>query len=293
MKRANIDKRKRGELKVRSHAYLYKSGEWIEGDLIVESSRIKITTNRGGIIYPLDNIEDLRMEKDGNKEYLTIDIGEDSLKLIIPKKSLSPIYRYLTFNIKFDKFLVYFLSPESRGGVFSMGVKWERGFIGIGKRAFWFLSREKQLRMGYDDISVIERDVRTIGEKERTVLVVNHVDRGEVMTTLILCPETTMALIEGYLTELTDKYKIKGEGLSDIEKEVATLVYSGIDSITIESMLGLDLDTLSRYCEKLEKFGLAKVVKVRKEVELTPKGVNFVRESAKKDSGLIDQIKEA
>jgi hypothetical protein len=102
-----------------------------------------------------------------------------------------------------------------------------------------------------------------------------------------------MAILEGYLTELTDKYKIKDKELSDIEKEVATLIYSGIDSITIESMLGLDLDTLSRCYEKLEKFGLAKVVKVRKEVELTSKGVNFVRESAKKDSGLIDQIKEA
>jgi len=279
------------ELKIRCKTNVFIDNKWVEGDLIISPAQIRINTKEKLFTYTIDQIDDILRPKRGVKNEIRLDIGtEEKLKLVLPDSYIEPIYRYFSYNMRMDKFIVYFLSPESRGGVVTRGVKWGRGFIGIGRKGLWLLSKPKIIRIGYDDVSQIELDNRTIGAKERKVLVINHVDEGEVLTSLILCPETTMHILSDYLTRITDKYKVK-EDLSDIEKETLTLVYSGIDSITIESMLQVDLDQLNKIYEKFERLGLAKVVRIRKELELTPKGVNFVREITKKDSKIIDRVK--
>lgn len=288
---AKKDSKKDKELKIRCKTNVFIDNNWIEGDLIISPTQIRVNTKDKIFTYTIDQIDDILRPKQGIKNEIQLDTGtKDKLRLVLPDKYFGSIYRYLSYSMKMDKFIVYFLSPESRGGVVTRGVKWVRGFIGIGRKALWLLSKFNITRIGYDDVSQIELEKRTIGSKERKVLVINHVDEGEVLTSLILCPETTMQILSDYLTKITDKYKVNEE-LSDLEKEALTLVYSGIDSITIESMLQIDLDRLNEIYEKFERLGLAKVTKIRKELELTPKGVNFVREIAKKDSRIIDRVK--
>lgn len=59
------------------------------------------------------------------------------------------------------------------------------------------------------------------------------------------------------------------------------LVYSGMDSSAIENMLKLSHKELEAVYEKLLGSGLAEVLYVRKEVQLTPKGVRYISESVK------------
>jgi len=288
---AKKNSKKDKELKIRCKTSVFIDDKWVEGDLIISPTQIRVNTKDKIFTYTLDQIDDILRPKRGVKNEIQLDSNTgDKLRLVLPDRYIEPIYRYLSYNMKMDKFIVYFLSPESRGGVVTRGIKWVRGFIGIGRRALWLLSKSNITKIGYDNVSLIELEKRTIGAKERKVLVINHVDEGDVLTSLILCPETTMQILSDYLKRITDKYKVKEE-LSDIEKEALTLVYSGIDSITIESMLQIDLDKLNEIYDKFEKLGLAKVAKIRKELELTPKGVNFVKEVAKKDSKIIDRVK--
>ena len=56
------------------------------------------------------------------------------------------------------------------------------------------------------------------------------------------------------------------------------MVYSGLSSVEIENMLGISTEELNKYFDKFVELGLAEVVKIRKEVQLTPKGVALVNE---------------
>ena len=113
-----------------------------------------------------------------------------------------------------------------------------------------------------------------------------YLDRGEVVTSFVLCPETTLDMLEEYLKQLIEEHKPK-EKLSEVEEQILTLVYSGVDSTGIESILGISTEELNKYYDKLINLGLAKVVKIRKEIALTPRGVILVNDIMKKMSGVM------
>jgi helix-turn-helix protein len=60
------------------------------------------------------------------------------------------------------------------------------------------------------------------------------------------------------------------------------LVYSGVDFASIENIIGISTDELNNYYDRLVDSGLAKIVKIRKEIELTPHGVNMVDKISKR-----------
>ncbi|MCS7130594.1 MAG: hypothetical protein NZ872_04165 [Archaeoglobaceae archaeon] len=194
------------------------------------------------------------------------------------------VFRFLAFNIKSDKFAVYFLSPALRGGVLVANSKWEKGYFSITESAVWFLSPERQIRVPLNAIGSVNKDTRTVGDKPRVVLALTHMEGKEVLTSFILCPETTLELLMDYLRRILEQQKPK-EKLSEIEEQILTMVYTGLDSSSIESVLGISTEELNKIYDKFVNLGIAKVVKIRKEIELTPKGVVIVSESAKNLGG--------
>ncbi|RLI75830.1 hypothetical protein DRP05_14040 [Archaeoglobales archaeon] len=255
-------------------AELYKDG-WVKAELTLTDESITIGTEK----VTIREIEDLELVEVDSSQAIRIKKGGD-IVFRVPGKLQSQIFRFLAFNLKSDRFAVYFLSPATRGGVVVTNVKWEKGYLSITDEAVWFLSPNKQLRISFDNLGSVDKDVRTVGGKQRVVLVIAHVEKGEVLTSLVLCPETTLEMLEHYLKQLIEKYKPKSE-LSDVEIQIATLIYSGVDSVSIESILGISTDELDKYFDKLVDLGLARVVKIRKELELTPKGVAVVSEAQK------------
>lgn len=194
------------------------------------------------------------------------------------------VFRFLAFNMKSDKFAVYFLSPALRGGVLVANSKWEKGYFSVTDSAVWFLSPEKQIRVPLNSLGSVNKDKRTVGDKQRLVLSITHMEGREVITSFILCPETTLELLMDYLQRILEQQKPK-EKLNEIEEQILTMVYTGLDSSNIESILGISTEELNKIYDKFVSLGLARVVKVRKEIELTPKGVVLVSESAKKLGG--------
>ncbi len=113
------------------------------------------------------------------------------------------------------------------------------------------------------------------------MLVLTHVEGSEVLTSFVLCPETTMDMLQEYIKNFIDRSKPK-ESLSEMEEQILSMVYTGVDSVSVESILGLQTEELNKIYDRLVKLGLARVVKIRKEIELTPKGVALVNEIMKK-----------
>jgi len=159
--------------------------------------------------------------------------------------------------------------------------KWDKGYLCITDEALWFLSSSKQIRISVDSLGSVEKDLRTVGKKQRVVLVITHVENGEVITSFVLCPETTLEMLQNYIQNIIDKYKPKDK-LSEVEEQILTMVYTGVDSVGVESILGISTEELNKLYDKLVDMGLARVVKIRKEIELTPRGVALVNDIMKK-----------
>lgn len=142
------------------------------------------------------------------------------------------------------------------------------------------MSSKNQQRIPVENLGSIKKDTREVGGKQKVVLVLSHVEKSNVVTSLIFCPESTLEMLANYLQRLFDKHK-PSINLSENEKQILTLIYSGLDFASIENIIGISTDELNKYYDRLVDAGLAKVVKIRKEVELSPRGVSMVDKISK------------
>ncbi|MET1123829.1 MAG: CheF family chemotaxis protein [Archaeoglobaceae archaeon] len=243
--------------------------KWRDVEVIIDSNGLNV----GNLAIPFKEIEDLEMVEIAGRRAIRIRRGEDYYFDFGAKQN--SVFKYLAYNLKSDRFAVYFLSPAFRGGVLVSGARWEKGYLSITDRAIWFISPNKQVRIPLNSVGSVRRDVRTVGQKERKVLAVTHVEGSEVIVSFVLCPETTLEMLHEYLRQLIEKAKPRDK-LSELEEQVLQMVYTGLDSASIESMLGITTEQLNAIYDKFVALGLARVVKVRKEIELTPKGVAVV-----------------
>ena len=254
----------------------YFDGGWKKGEAVVDKTSLSFA----GVRIPFKDIQDLQKVQYEGKN--AIRIKKDNKNYYINfGKTQDQIFRYLAFNLKSDRFAVYFLSPATRGGVVVKDSKWDKGYLCITDEALWFLSSSKQIRISVDSLGSVEKDLRTVGKKQRVVLVITHVENGEVITSFVLCPETTLEMLQNYIQNIIDKYKPKDK-LSEVEEQILTMVYTGVDSVGVESILGISTEELNKLYDKLVDMGLARVVKIRKEIELTPRGVALVNDIMKK-----------
>lgn len=251
-------------------------GGWKRTEVSIDGRTIGF----GNVSIPLREIRDIELITFEGKEVLRIRRGDKDFFITFGSKN-AQIYRYLAFNLKSDKFAVYFLSPATRGGIVVKDSKWEKGYLAISDEVFWFLSSTRVIRIPVHNIGSVEKDLRTVGDKQRVVLVVTHLEGNEVLTSLVLCPETTLDMLHEYIRNFIDRSKPK-EKLSELEEQILTMVYTGVDSVSVESILGIKTEELNRLYDRFVQLGLARVVKIRKEIELTPKGVALVNEIMKK-----------
>jgi taxis protein CheF len=259
---------------LRTPVKIYTEG-WVDTELVITDDSLIIGKQK----ISLGEIEDLEdIDVNGVS---CIQIKKDSKIIIqLPGNIHQQVFRYIAFNLKADKFAVYFLASATVGGVVSSAVQWEKGYFSVTDEGLWFLSSKKQQRIPVENLGSIKKDTREVGGKQKVVLVLSHVEKSNVVTSLIFCPESTLEMLENYLQRLFDKHK-PSINLSEDEKQILTLIYSGLDFASIENIIGISTDELNKYYDRLVDAGLAKVVKIRKEVELSPRGVSMVDKISK------------
>jgi helix-turn-helix protein len=113
------------------------------------------------------------------------------------------------------------------------------------------------------------------------VIRIDYLDSAEVVSSLVLCPLSTLQVLYNFLKETTKSMDMKGTELDGIDQQVAMLVYSGMDSHAIENMLNIPHKQLDSIYDKMLSLGLGEVVIIRREVQLTPKGVRYISDATK------------
>lgn len=185
------------------------------------------------------------------------------------------VLRYIVSKLKGDRFVVFMMLSANIGGILSPNVQWEKGYLFVTNEALWFMSKTSQIRIGNEKIGYIKKDIRTVEGKMRKVLAISYVEDEKIITSFILCPENTLEMIENYTKSLIKAYN-PDFILSKVEEQILTLLYSKVEYASIEKITGLSADELNSHFDRFIDSGLAKVIKIRKEIELTPLGIKRV-----------------
>jgi hypothetical protein len=206
---------------------------------------------------------------------------EVSYKILSVDKVLQILKKLILGSCNAYRLMAYFMSPAIKGGVMIKEAQWEKGSVVVVHSGIWFVSAAKQVCVPVSDVAAIELTKREVQGKATDVVRIDHLDSGELTSSLVLCPLSTLQVLFNFLTETTKGMDMKGTELDGVDQQVAMLIYSGMDSHAIENMLNIPHKQLDAIYDKILKLGLAEVATIRREVQLTTKGVRYISDATK------------
>jgi helix-turn-helix protein len=218
------------------------------------------------------------------KNILLITVKTDKetvYKILSVEKVLQVLKKLILGSCNAYRLMAYFMSPAIRGGVMIKDATWEKGSVVVVHSGIWFVSPTKQICVPVTDVAAIELTKRDVQGKPTEVVRIDHLESGEVVSSLVLCPLSTLQVLYNFLKETTKGMDMKGTELDGVDQQVAMLIYSGMDSHAIENMLNIPHKQLDAIYDKILKLGLAEVVTIRREVQLTTKGVRYISDATK------------
>lgn len=175
----------------------------------------------------------------------------------------------------------YFKSPAIKGGVLIHDAQWEKGSIVVVKTGIWFVSGAKQICVPLLDAAEITLTKTDVQGKQTDIIRIDHVDAGEVVASQVLCPLSTLQVLFNFLKDATKGMDMKGNELDGVAQQVAMLIYSGMDSHAIENMLNIPHKQLDGIYDQIIGLGLGEVTAIRREIQLTTKGVRYISDATK------------
>jgi len=206
---------------------------------------------------------------------------EEVFKILSVDKVLAVLKKFILGSCNAYRLMAYFMSPAIKGGVMIKDAQWEKGSVVVVQTGIWFVSAAKQICVPVTEVAAIELTKREVQGKPTDVVRIDHLESGEVVSSLVLCPLSTLQVLFNFLKETTKSMDMKGTELDGIDQQVAMLIYSGMDSHAIENMLNIPHKQLDGIYDKVLKLGLAEVVTIRREVQLTTKGVRYITDATK------------
>jgi len=202
-------------------------------------------------------------------------------KILSVEKVLAILKKLILVSCNAYRLMAYFMSPAIKGGVMIKDAQWEKGSVVVVHSGIWFVSAVKQICVPVTEVAAIELTKREVQGKPTDVVRINHLESGEVVSSFVLCPLSTLQVLYNFLKETTKGMDMKGTELDGVDQQVAMLIYSGMDSHAIENMLNIPHKQLDAIYDKVLKLGLAEVVTIRREVQLTTKGVRYISDATK------------
>lgn len=253
--------------------------EWIVVRLRIGDDRIEIPDPVNTIIL-FKTIADISEKK--NILIITVKTDTETVyRILSVEKVLLVLKRLILASCNGYRLMAYFMSPAIRGGVMIKDAQWEKGSIVVVRSGIWFVSAVKQICVPVNDVAAIELTKRDVQGKPTDVIKIDHLDSGEVSSSFVLCPLSTLQVLYNFLKDTTKGMDMKGTELDSIDQQVAMLVYSGMDSHAIENMLNIPHKQLEGIYDKILGLGLGEVVIIRREIQLTTKGVRYISDATK------------
>lgn len=252
-------------------------GKWTAAKLSLDAEGM--TSSDNALAVPYKSIVDL--DAKGSVLSITVKGQKEPVRIASVAKVLGILKRQILASCSAYRLSTFFMSPAVRGGVFVKDANWEKGGIAVLVSGIWFFSKEHQICVPLNDVASIEMTKREVQGKDIDVIKIDHIEDSDVVTSLVLCPVTTLQVLYNFLKESTKGMDMAGNELDPQSAQVAMLVYSGMDTASIENMLTLSQRDVDTIYDTLIRQGLAEVVVTRREVKLTTKGVRYISDATK------------
>ncbi|NIA11410.1 MAG: hypothetical protein GWP10_17205 [Nitrospiraceae bacterium] len=206
---------------------------------------------------------------------------------------LKKLKKYLMF-LKLHQKPVYILHPAKIGGVIQDNIQWEQGILNIswtpGGVADKLVIQRKSgnVDIPLNNIELVQTENQKIGGKPQNIINIKYSYETNTYNTFVLAEIQNLLVeyINDYLQEQgvisehasgTISGSSTGSGLDEIDEEILVAIYSGVSSLEVPSFMeGMDVDQVESIYDKLISYGLVELVRLRKDVTLTPKGRNMV-----------------
>jgi len=205
--------------------------------------------------------------------------GEGVVRIKSVDKVLEILKKLILNSCNAYRLAAYFKSPAIKGGVLMTDAQWEKGSIVVVKTGIWFVSAAKQICVPLQDAAEITLTKTEVQGKQTDIVRIDHVDAGEVVASQVLCPLSTLQVLFNFLKDATKGMDMKGNELDGVAQQVAMLIYSGMDSHAIENMLNIPHKQLDGIYDQI--IGLGEVTAIRREIQLTTKGVRYISDATK------------
>jgi len=252
--------------------------EWINCKISIDDDAIAIPAPVNTNI-PMKTIVDLQEKK---KNTLTLILKNGTtIQLLSVEKVLFVLKHKILMKCSGYRLLAHFMSPAIRGGVLITNATWEKGAIVVLKTDIWFLTQTKQICIPLADVTGIEMTKREVNEKPSDVVKIDHLEKNDVVSSFVLTQISTLQILHNFLAEATEGMKMEGTELGPMDQQIAMLVYSGMDSSSIQNMLQIQFKEIDSVFEKLLKLNMAEVKEIRREIQLTAKGVRYITDATK------------
>ncbi|MDO9539799.1 MAG: CheF family chemotaxis protein [Methanocalculus sp.] len=251
--------------------------EWINCKISIGDESIVIPPPMDKTIL-LKNIIDLQ-EKKNTLTFLLKD-GTD-IRIVSVEKVLFVLKHKILMKCSAYRLMAHFMSPAIRGGVLVTNALWEKGAIVVLKTDIWCITQNKQICIPLADVTGIEMTKRDVDGKPSDVVRIDHLENHDVVSSFILTQLSTLQILYNFLSEATAGITMEGTELGSMDQQIAMLVYSGMDSSTIQNMLQLSFKELDSAYGKLIGLNMAEVKEIRREIQLTAKGVRYITDATK------------
>ena len=207
--------------------------------------------------------------------------AEATIKIKSVDKVLEVLKKLILNSCNAYRLAAYFKSPAIKGGVLVTDAQWEKGNIVVVRTGIWFVSATKQICIPLLDAAAIELTKTEVQGKPTDIVRIDHVDAGEVVSSQVLCPLSTLQVLFNFLKDATKGMDMKGNELDGVAQQVAMLIYSGMDSHAIENMLNIPHKQLDAIYDQVIGLGLGEITAIRREIQLTTKGVRYISDVTK------------
>jgi len=248
--------------------------EWIPGRILLSNKRLVLASNEGKKTIPLAEIRSVKTRQNVNEAianvsgYVSIQTGRDVL-LLSPADEES--FAAAVYSARLDQQVVLAKHPAVKGGVVQ-DTPWEKARMKVSDESVELaISSGQFVEIELNDVGTIEETERTVLDKQRSVLEVEHAIDGTSLKTYLSGSASDCAILASLLRS-GDQHVESDVELTDDEREVLMALYSGVSPFEIPDFVGLDVEDAEEIFDQLAEQGVVEKKRTRREVALEPRG---------------------
>lgn len=280
--------------------------EWTEGEIILQSDAILL--DNSAIPYPsIDNLgQSIPTEiTDSVTACLSIAHADRNGKKITilstEPATLEKIERNILLLLLHNK-RVYVKHPAMIGGAIDENAQWEEGRLAFVKdkktrseKIVVVKEIEENISVLLDTIESVELERRDVHNELRSVIDIKHQVDSDIYNSFIVSQSKTLSALIRYLKNHLEKKGLVSKSsnlmtaewgdssvtLSEGEEQLLVALYSGVSSLEMDAVLEINVDELDQIYERLINLDVLKLLRIRREVELSTKGRTIVNQKMK------------